>query len=189
MRHQLVGNEHDRQQLGVISALRTARTALLASLITFGLASAVALNSQAASVKSNSPTWPTSETILAEFAPPNPDWLPGHRGLDLAASQDGTVRTPAVGVVIWRGFTGSIPVLVIRHGITRATYQPITSNLAVGSIVQAGQIVGSLTSGGHCSNRCLHWGLKLNDRYLDPRLLLWRPHPILVSDNNSRGKS
>ena len=134
-------------------------------------------------------TWPTSNVVLAEFAAPYPDWLPGHRGLDLDPGPDGRVYAPRAGTVTWRGQVGGIPVLVISHGVTRSTYQPVVSSLARGTQVATGDPVGTLTGGGHCEANCLHWGLKIGDRYLDPRLLIWPPHAILVSEPSTRRMS
>lgn len=123
--------------------------------------------------------WPVPGPIRTEFDPPDPDWLPGHRGLDLDAPPGTPVTTPAAGVVVFAGRVGGVPVAVVQHGTTRATYQPVTSALAVGSEVSAGQRIGVVADGGHCSAVCLHWGLKLGDAYLDPRLLLGTPHVVL----------
>lgn len=125
-------------------------------------------------------SWPTSPIVVKEFDPPWPDWLPGHRGLDLQPGPDELVRTPGPGLVAWRGLVGGTPVLVITHGVARATYQPVTSSLSVGTRVSSGQVIGMMSSGGHCRQDCLHWGLKVGGRYLDPRSLLQRLRPVLV---------
>lgn len=123
--------------------------------------------------------WPVPGPIRTEFDPPDPDWLPGHRGLDLDAPPGTAVTTPAAGVVVFAGRVGGVPVVVVQHGITRATYQPVTPDLTVGTTVSGGQRIGVLAEGGHCSAVCLHWGLKLGDAYLDPRLLLGTPRVVL----------
>lgn len=123
--------------------------------------------------------WPVPGDIVAEYDPPYPDWLPGHRGLDLAAPAGTPVRTPATGVLVWARSVGGVPVVVVQHGAARATYQPMTTTLPTGATVAAGQRIGTVTTGGHCSDSCLHWGLKLGDGYLDPRLLLGTPHVVL----------
>lgn len=128
------------------------------------------------------PPWPTTKTVLREFDPPWPDWLPGHRGLDLSAVNGSVVRTPRAGVVAWRGQAGGTPIVVIRHGVARATYQPVLDSLPVGTRVASGDVIGSMTTGTHCSKDCLHWGLKVAGRYLDPRSLLQELHPVLVTD-------
>lgn len=135
---------------------------------------------------SDPPPWPTTATVLKEFSPPWPDWLPGHRGLDLLAVDGGAVRTPISGIVAWRGKVGGTPVVVITHGIARATYQPVSGSLPTGTPIASGQVIGRMTAGGHCDQDCLHWGLKIDERYLDPRILRRQLHPVLISEP-SRG--
>lgn len=194
MRLTILRNLSSRSTLFVCFACFVSTLNSVSAASTFSPVSTVELsivpqtNRQSVLAASESRSWPTSEVVLREFAPPEPDWLPGHRGLDLAPGGNGEVRTPTSGVVVWRGIVGSIPVLVVRHGVARATYQPILSDLTVGTIVHPNQVLGVLASGGHCSQRCLHWGLKLDDRYLDPRLLLKPPAPVLVVKGNSAGK-
>ena len=127
--------------------------------------------------------WPTTSQVVREYDPPTPNWLPGHRGLDLKSTPGTQITSPADGQVIWKGTAGGVPILVISHGIARATYQPIASKLVVGAPVRAGQIIGRSSSGGHCADACLHWGLKIGkSNYLDPRLLLGPVHAVLIPD-------
>jgi len=142
----------------------------------------------ARSLPSDAPLWPTTETVLRDFDPPWPDWLPGHRGLDLLAIDGGVVRTPIPGIVAWRGKVGGTPVVVISHGVARATYQPVSDSLPIGTPVASGQVIGRMTTGAHCNQDCLHWGLKVNDRYLDPRILRRQLHPVLTSGPSTRSR-
>jgi hypothetical protein len=80
-------------------------------------------------------------------------------------------------------------VVVVGHGATRTTYEPVAASVAVGSALAAGDVIGVLElPGSHCFPRaCLHWGWIAGDTYLDPlrlvgagpvRLLpLWRDRP------------
>lgn len=52
---------------------------------------------------------------------------------------------------------------------------PISSLLAEGDVVIRGQLIGEVTDdvSEHCGfTRCVHWGVRDGDRYLDPRWLL-----------------
>ena len=51
--------------------------------------------------------------------------------------------------------------MVVDHGPTRATYEPVSATARVGDRVRAGEVVGRLQLfGSHCFPRgCLHWGL------------------------------
>lgn len=68
------------------------------------------------------------------------------------------------------------PVVVVDHGPTRTTYEPVVAGVAVGDRVSAGQVIGTLQlPSGHCAPvACLHWGWVRNadDAYLDPLLLV-----------------
>jgi murein DD-endopeptidase MepM/ murein hydrolase activator NlpD len=88
--------------------------------------------------------------LLTDFDPPPQRWLPGHRGVDLAASAD-------------------LPVTAAGAG----TYEPVEPLVAAGDAVTAGQTIGHLQPGhASCPNAaCLHLGLKRGPLYLDPMLL------------------
>ncbi|MCH9815615.1 MAG: M23 family metallopeptidase [Actinomycetia bacterium] len=126
-------------------------------------------------------TWPTSAHVIRDFAPPWPDWLPGHRGLDLAASKGERVRTPQRGVLVWKGRPGGTPTVVVQHGAARASYQPVSTDLPLFTALAPAQAIGIVRQGtGHCV-ACLHWGLRIGERYLDPRLLLGDASARLVA--------
>ena len=65
-------------------------------------------------------------------------------------------------------------VVVVSHGATRTTYEPLAATVAVGDAVAAGTVIGRLELlGSHCLPRaCLHWGLLEGERYLDPLTLV-----------------
>ncbi len=126
--------------------------------------------------------WPVPGHVIAEFDPPDPDWLPGHRGLDLSAPAGSAVLAPRAGVVTFAGPVGGTPTLVVAHGVIRATYQPVAATAATGTAVAAGQPVGVLRPGGHCPADCLHWGARVNGRYVDPRILLGAVRVVLLPD-------
>lgn len=117
--------------------------------------------------------WPLdgSVRVLRGFDPPAERWGAGHRGLDLAAAVGQPVRAAAAGRVSFAGMLAGRGVVVVDHGDLRTTYEPVRASVRVGAVVTAGQALGTLTSGSHCSRACLHWGLKDGDTYLDPTLL------------------
>lgn len=119
--------------------------------------------------------------VLAGFDPPEQQWLAGHRGVDLAATTGSVVRAAGAGSVTFAGQLAGRGVVTVTHGELRTTYEPVDSIVGVGARVAAGQIIGTVGSGGHCDLRCVHWGLLRGQEYLDPLLLLsWRP-PVLKS--------
>lgn len=125
--------------------------------------------------------WPVPGTVIADFDPPEPNWLPGHRGIDLAVEPGDVVVSPRAGVVVFAGQVAGTPVVVVSHGIVRSTYQPVAGSRPVGSVVSAGQPIGRMTDGAsHCAPSCLHWGARVADRYVDPRILLGAHHVVVL---------
>lgn len=136
--------------------------------------------------------WPLAPVpaVLRGFDPPSSPWGSGHRGVDLLGSVGQRVRSALPGTVSFAGRIAGRGVVVVTHGDTRTTYEPVTATREVGTPVAAGEGVGRLDlAGSHCFPRaCLHWGWRRGETYLDPlglvgagpvRLLpLWRDEPV-----------
>lgn len=139
--------------------------------------------------------WPLQPqpVVVHGFAPPSDPWGSGHRGVDLAGAVGVTVRAALAGTVTFAGQLAGRGVVVVDHGPTRTTYEPVVASVSVGDVIAAGAPVGTLTAfQSHCfPAACLHWGWIRNadDAYLDPlrliglgvpvRLLpLWRQIPV-----------
>ena len=109
--------------------------------------------------------------IVALARIPEPNWLPGHRGIDIAADAGATVRSPGPGRVAFIGTVAGRPVIAIELDTgLRATLEPAVGGVDVGARVARGSPVGALApSPSHCGlQACLHWGLKEGERYVDP---------------------
>ncbi len=114
---------------------------------------------------------PVPGRIVAGFNPPDQPWLAGHRGVDILAPPGSRVVAPRPGTVTFAGMVAGKPVVVITHGATRTTLEPVRASVGVGTGVAAGDVVGVLVPGHACpGGQCLHWGLKDDDQYLDPTL-------------------
>ncbi|HET9419493.1 MAG TPA: peptidoglycan DD-metalloendopeptidase family protein [Nocardioides sp.] len=136
--------------------------------------------------------WPLvpEPEVVDGFDPPDSPYGAGHRGVDLAGAPGQPVRTALPGTVTYVGPLAGRGVVVVGHGPTRTTYEPVTASVSVGDVLAAGARIGTLqVSGSHCFPRaCLHWGWIRADTYLDPlrlvgagpvRLLpLWRDDPV-----------
>jgi murein DD-endopeptidase MepM/ murein hydrolase activator NlpD len=136
--------------------------------------------------------WPLAPVpeVVSGFDPPSDPWGPGHRGVDLLGTPGQAVRTALPGRISWAGMLAGRGVVVVDHGATRTTYEPVDTTIEVGTPVEAGDRIGRLSPvGSHCPPRaCLHWGWIQGDTYLDPlrlvgagpvRLLpLWREEPV-----------
>ncbi|WP_166391798.1 murein hydrolase activator EnvC family protein [Nocardioides ochotonae] len=117
--------------------------------------------------------WPLAPVpeVVARFDPPAQPWGPGHRGVDLLGSPGAPVRAALPGTVSFAGQLAGRGVVVVDHGATRTTYEPVTAGADVGAAVPAGGVLGTLeTAGSHCAPRaCLHWGwIEGAETYLDP---------------------
>lgn len=123
----------------------------------------------AASVAYSSPIEPFVVTRLASL--PAHNWLPGHRGIDLAASVGQTVVSPTSGEVTFTAVVVNRPVVSIRHaGGFVSSLEPVQATVHVGDIVSVGDELGTVSAAaGHCAPAtCVHWGLRLDGRYVDP---------------------
>jgi len=121
-------------------------------------------------------TWPLrpEPAVVAGFDPPTSTWGAGHRGVDLAGDPGHRVRSALPGTVSFVGSIAGRGVLVVEHGDTRTTYEPVLPTRARGDTVAAGDVIGRLAlPGSHCFPRaCLHWGWLRGDTYLDPLRLV-----------------
>src|SRR5215470_6669685 len=72
--------------------------------------------------------WPLdgTPTVTRPFQPPPEPWLPGHRGVDLAATPGAVVRAAGAGTVAFAGQVAGVGVVSIDHpGGLRTTYEPV----------------------------------------------------------------
>jgi murein DD-endopeptidase MepM/ murein hydrolase activator NlpD len=129
----------------------------------------------AEAVRAGPADWPLQPRpeVVRGFEPPPKRWLPGHRGVDLLGSPGQPVLAPVTGTVTYAGALGGRGIVVLSHGTTRTTYQPVRASVRVGAVVPAGAALGRLSAAGsHCAPRvCLHWGLLRGTEYLDPLAL------------------
>lgn len=108
--------------------------------------------------------------VTAPFRAPAHEYGPGHRGMDVTASPDAVVRSPAPGVVAFRGSVAGRPLITIDQGEGYVTtLEPVASELAPGTAVLAGEAVGVVAAGGHAVRGTLHVGVRIDGRYVNPR--------------------
>lgn len=119
--------------------------------------------------------WPVGgrPLVTREFDRPEHNWLPGHRGVDLAASEGDPVHAAAAGVVVFAGSVAGKPVVSVAHeGGLRTSYEPVEAGVSEGQRVARGDVIGTVTAGhSECTaatGACLHWGLRRGREYLDP---------------------
>jgi murein DD-endopeptidase MepM/ murein hydrolase activator NlpD len=127
--------------------------------------------------------WPADSFRLARvYIAPAHEYGPGHRGIDLALIGSGAVLSPADGVVAFAGRVAGRGVLTIDHGgglVT--TLEPVETTLVPGTSVRRGDDVAILGLGGHAEAGAVHFGVRLDGRYINPMLLLGGvPRAILL---------
>ncbi len=114
--------------------------------------------------------------VLRAFDRPAHNWLPGHRGVDLALPVGGSVVAAGDGVVAFAGVVAGTPTVSVDHANgLRTTYQPVHARVARGEEVREGQMLGIL---GHPVDGWpgLHWGARRGpDDYVNPLGLLDAP--------------
>lgn len=119
--------------------------------------------------------------VLRPFEPPPTPYAAGHRGVDVEGPAGAPVLAAASGRVSFAGRVAGRGVVVIRHpdGI-RTEYEPVAASVAAGQAVARGQPIGRLR-GQHDRwppGRCLHWGARRGEVYIDPLLLLRALGPV-----------
>ncbi|AWB84249.1 M23 family metallopeptidase [Corynebacterium liangguodongii] len=120
---------------------------------------------------------PHASRITRSAEIPERNWLPGHRGVDLALGIGGDVLAAGDGTVAFAGVVAGTPVVSIDHadGI-RTTYQPVYASVSVGDVVSEGSVIGRLAPAARGQHDGLHWGaLTGKDAYINPLTLLDAP--------------
>lgn len=119
---------------------------------------------------------PVPLRVIRAFDNPDHNWLPGHRGVDLAADVGQPIAAAGPGTVAFAGVVAGTPSVSVEHADgLRTTYSPVYAHVQVGQTVAAGDVLGTLapTFDGYPG---LHWGaLDGPDSYLNPLELLDAP--------------
>ncbi|WP_322412089.1 M23 family metallopeptidase [Microbacterium invictum] len=121
--------------------------------------------------------WPLDPFRLVHpFLAPAHEYAPGHRGLDIApidSPSDAQIVAPTGGVVAFRGQVAGRPVVTIDHGEGLvSTLEPAAGLLEPGTTVDRGEVVATLSRGGHSDPGTLHFGVRRDGVYINPMLLL-----------------
>ncbi len=135
-------------------------------------------------------SWPMRGTITQEFGctgfiyePPLGSCAHFHRGIDIAAPSGTRIRAAGDGVIVFVGYNpydrpgDQAWIVVIAHAQNLQTWyghlQPrIPGGVYRGAHVATGQLIGYEGCTGNCTGPHLHWGVLLNDTWVNPRLFL-----------------
>lgn len=127
---------------------------------------------------------PLPEEPARPFEAPPHEYGPGHRGVDLPAAPGTVVLAPATGSVTFAGPVAGRGVVVVEHpGGTLTSLEPVESLVPVGTPVRVGEPVARVqTAPAHpgcpVAGGCLHWGVRVDGRYVDPWWWLGRAGPV-----------
>ena len=105
-----------------------------------------------------------------------------HAGMDIDGERGDSVMAPADGTISKAGWTGGYGNMVeIDHGNGLTTRYGHLSKIdvAVGDPIARGQIIALVGSTGRSTGPHLHYELRLNDKSINPRLLL-PPEPTEI---------
>ena len=154
--------------VGVLIPVRLTCALLLACL-------GVAAGSSAASAADEPWRWPVVGPVIRSFDPPDSPYGSGHRGIDIAAAVDSSVRSPAAGTVAFAGIiAGDVFVAIDHGGGLRSTYSWLaSSSVEEGDAVFAGDAIARSGAGHPGSSVAhVHFGVKRDGIYVDPLSLL-----------------
>lgn len=131
--------------------------------------------------------WPMGGYVSQEYGCTGFGWEPArggcahfHSGIDIVAPYGTPVRAAGSGEVVYVGWNyadGYDPawIVVIAHADNMQTwYGHLTATYAVsaGQWVQRGQVIGYEGNTGHSTGPHLHWMVRLNGAFLNPRLFV-----------------
>lgn len=178
------GRSRRRRRLPRAPRRRAGGGAALTGLVVAALVAAlVVVTGPPASAGATPPRVPPVEgqPVRAYVAPPH-EYGPGHRGVDLPAVAGQPVVAPADGTVTFAGPVAGRGVVVLEHAdLTLTSLEPVVPLLAVGARVRAGRPVAELAGApahAGCPAGCLHWGIRVAGRYVDPWWWLGRTRPV-----------
>jgi murein DD-endopeptidase MepM/ murein hydrolase activator NlpD len=131
--------------------------------------------------------WPMPGTVTQPFGCTGFEWEPQvgscphfHQGIDIVASEGTPVRASGNGRIAYCGWNyadGYDPawIVIIAHASNLDTWyahmKPVCP-VNTGGVVQAGEIIGYEGNTGHSTGAHLHWAVRFNGDFVDPRLFL-----------------
>jgi murein DD-endopeptidase MepM/ murein hydrolase activator NlpD len=131
--------------------------------------------------------WPMPGTVTQDFGCTGFSWEPPlgscahfHQGIDIVAPEGAAVRSSGAGRVAYCGWNyadGADPawIVIIAHSSQLDTWyahlKP-TCPVQTGGPVKAGQIIGREGNTGHSTGAHLHWAVRYNGEFVNPRLFL-----------------
>jgi murein DD-endopeptidase MepM/ murein hydrolase activator NlpD len=132
-------------------------------------------------------TWPMAGQVTQNFGCTGFGWEPPlgscahfHQGIDIVAPEGTAVKSSGAGTVVYCGWNyadGADPawIVIIAHSQALETwYAHMQPNCpaGAGAKVRSGQTIGHEGNTGHSTGAHLHWAVRLNNEFVNPRLFL-----------------
>jgi murein DD-endopeptidase MepM/ murein hydrolase activator NlpD len=131
--------------------------------------------------------WPMPGTVTQPFGCTGFAWEPPvgncahfHQGIDIVAPAGTPIRASGNGRIAYCGWNyadGADPawIVIIAHAQSLDTWyahMKPTCPVGTGSVVKAGQVIGYEGNTGHSTGAHLHWAVRFNGNFVNPRLFL-----------------
>jgi len=131
--------------------------------------------------------WPMAGTVTQNFGctgvvyePPLGSCPHFHQGIDIVAPYGTPIHASGAGRVVYCGWNyadGADPawIVIIAHSqVLETWYAHMVPNCPVhaGSSVSSGDVIGHEGNTGHSTGAHLHWAVRYNDTFVNPRLFL-----------------
>lgn len=115
---------------------------------------------------------PVDAPVSAHFDAPSSEFGAGHRGVDYSVPSGTQVRAAAPGLVVFAGPVADVLAVTLDHGAgIETTYTGLGRvDVREGERIDEGHFVG--TAGSAHGRPGLHFGVKVDDSYVDPTQLL-----------------
>ena len=122
--------------------------------------------------------------LVRQYLQPSSDYSAGHRGVDYSVELGELLMAPSDGIVSVAKVLVDRPLIAISHSGGLVTeFEPACAILPVGTSVKRGEVFGKACDADvnykqHCPNdRCLHFSLRVNGKYLSPLALIGGLNP------------
>jgi murein DD-endopeptidase MepM/ murein hydrolase activator NlpD len=131
--------------------------------------------------------WPMGGTLTQDFGctgvifePPLGSCAHFHQGIDIVAPYGTAVHASGPGTVVYCGWNyadGADPawIVIIAHSQGMQTWYAHmvpACPVGAGGFAAAGQVIGHEGNTGHSTGAHLHWAVRMNDTFVNPRLFL-----------------
>src|SRR4051812_35262813 len=131
--------------------------------------------------------WPMNGSVSQNFGCTGMEWEPPlgscphfHQGIDIVAPYGTAIHASGNGRVVYCGWNyadGADPawIVIVAHSQALETWyahMKPTCPVREGASVRAGQTIGYEDMTGHATGAHLHWAVRFNDSFANPRLFL-----------------